>query len=204
MKANATLAIVGQAATLVPYRPAHVDTYHGWMQGAHLQEMTASEPLSIEEEREMCATWARDEDKLTFIVLDRAAGPAGGAGAGAVGPRPGGGAMVGDVNLFRLGADVAEAAEVEVMVAVAPRRRCGLGREAVLLMLHYAVHDLKRELFVAKVLEHNAPSLAFFAKLGFLEARRVPVFREVHLEATAAELRPALDAAAALASRQEC
>lgn len=31
----------------------------------------------------------------------------------------------------------------------------------------------------AKILEDNAPSIALFASLGFVETKRVPVFKEV-------------------------
>lgn len=45
--------------------------------------------------------------------------------------------MVGDVNLFLNDPHDPAAAEIDVMVAEASVRGCGIGREAVLLMLHY-------------------------------------------------------------------
>lgn len=50
-------------------------------------------------------------------------------------------------------------------------------------MMAYACRHLGVTRFVAKILEHNEPSLALFKKLGFAEVKRVPVFKEVHLEA---------------------
>jgi RimJ/RimL family protein N-acetyltransferase len=71
MKLNANTTIEGNKVILVPYRKEHVARYHEWMQDPALQEATASEPLSIEEEYDMQRKWAEDDDKCTFILLDR-------------------------------------------------------------------------------------------------------------------------------------
>ena len=61
MKANANLTLRGTACALVPYKAEHVPLYHEWMQDPDIQEATASEPLSIEEEYAMQKDWAQDE-----------------------------------------------------------------------------------------------------------------------------------------------
>lgn len=38
------------------------DRYHTWMSDPELQKLTASEPLTIEQEYEMQETWRNDED----------------------------------------------------------------------------------------------------------------------------------------------
>lgn len=43
-------------------RPEHVPTYNEWMQSEELRELTASEPLTLEEEYAMCDSWATDAD----------------------------------------------------------------------------------------------------------------------------------------------
>jgi len=60
------------------------------LQDPSLQEATASEPLTLQQEYDMQQTWAQDDDKCTFIVLDTSrpdtpgTGSRGGAMAGAM------------------------------------------------------------------------------------------------------------------------
>lgn len=158
---------------LRPYLRAHLPVYHGWMQDAELRAATATEEMSAAEEAAAQAAWAADPGKLSFILFDRAALAAAGAGAGETA------GMVGDVNVFLLPDGDAE---LSVMVADARARRRGLAREAVTAAMVFAAARLGARSFVAKVADDNAPSLALFtARLGFAEARRVPAFCEVHL-----------------------
>lgn len=68
MKLNTHHSLSTPKILLVPYSPHHVPQYHTWMQNPQLQKLTASEPLSIEEEYAMQKSWREDGDKLTFIV----------------------------------------------------------------------------------------------------------------------------------------
>ena len=70
MRANANVTLRGSRCVLVPYRPEHVETYHAWMLDPETLAATASEPLTMEEEIEAQRSWANDETKLTYIVLD--------------------------------------------------------------------------------------------------------------------------------------
>ncbi|CAG9463627.1 unnamed protein product [Pedinophyceae sp. YPF-701] len=185
MRANEDTVLVGRACSLVPYRKEHVETYHQWMLSPELQELTASEPLSLEEEFAMQVSWRDDKDKLTFIILDHTGPP----GAGEP-PVPAccsavcghaGGAMCGDVNLFFNDHDDEKTAEIDVMVAVPSSRRKGIAREAVRMMMAYAAADLRTRRFVAKVKSGNEPSLALFRSLGYAEVRRLDWADEIHL-----------------------
>jgi hypothetical protein len=60
MRDNYNLVIRGQQVVLVPYRREHVELYHSWMQDPVLQELTASEPLTLAEEYAMQQSWADD------------------------------------------------------------------------------------------------------------------------------------------------
>lgn len=88
---------IGKDVVLVPYLREHVPRYHEWMQSDFLRgiivlrctrvlpcsfhkecihdygdtEMTASEPLSLDQEYAMQQSWREDADKLTFIVHER-------------------------------------------------------------------------------------------------------------------------------------
>lgn len=45
--------------------------YHEWMKSVELRTLTASEPLTLEEEYEMQKTWREDEDSVfySYIIL---------------------------------------------------------------------------------------------------------------------------------------
>ncbi|PWZ02937.1 hypothetical protein BCV70DRAFT_234704 [Testicularia cyperi] len=156
MKINRETVLVGQKVVLVPYREEHVPTYHGWMQDAEIQTLTASEPLTLEEEYDMQRAWATDEDKLTFIILARQPDVA----IGDVGNLVKESRMVGDVNIFfnpnhdssdddeanatdmdgvSKTKDAAEVydAECEIMIAEPEFRGRGLAREALKMLMNY-------------------------------------------------------------------
>jgi RimJ/RimL family protein N-acetyltransferase len=160
MRANEALALQGACCRLVPYCPHHVPVYHEWMQDPAILEATASEPLTLEQEFEMCKLWREEEDKVTFIVEVN-------------------GAPVGDVNLFLNDPDDSTAAEIEVMVAVAGTRRRGVAAEALGLLQAWAAGRLGLRTFRAKVGHANTPSLALFRKLGYALVSSSAVFEEV-------------------------
>ncbi|KAJ3505232.1 hypothetical protein NLJ89_g7525 [Agrocybe chaxingu] len=156
MKANIDTVLLGSKVVLVPYRSEHVPKYHEWMLNEELRMLTASEPLSLEEEYEMQQKWQVDEDKLTFIILSREPGVLA-DDAGKVLPtdeRLAKLPMVGDVNIFLYGTIPSQEqsssvaltdeeeegfyAEVEIMIAEPSFRRKGLAIEALQLMLGYA------------------------------------------------------------------
>lgn len=191
MRANATTTLLGRAALLVPYSAGHVELYHSWMESEELREATASERLTLEEEREMQRNWAEDDAKLTFIVCD-ATGPG----------RP---FPVGDVNLFfrerspppssdddngggaSSSSYLHETAEVEVMIADARARGKGLAKEAVLLCLWWAAAGSNLatpglRLARVKIGRSNAASFALFRSLGFEKTGGSDFFEEDHLE----------------------
>ena len=156
--------IIGDKVTLVPYHKSHVPIYHEWMKDPFLQETTASEPLTLEQEFEMQVSWETDPCKCTFILEV-------------------GDVMVGDVNLYMfLEDDQKRCAELEVMVALPAYRSKGLGTEAVQRMMHYGINVLQIQKFMVKISSDNLPSLAMFNKLGFRATSTSIVFNETTFE----------------------
>lgn len=158
MRQNFETTIYGKKVVLVPYRRIFVNKYHEWMKDPYLQEMTASEPLSIEEEYEMQLSWRDDPKKCTFIVLGRQE-----EGENSL-PENLLDVMAGDVNMFFNDRDDATIAELEVMIAEESYRRKGLGREAVHLMMHYGATVLGVTKFYVKINQINTSSIELFKR----------------------------------------
>ena len=194
MKLNARTCIVGERVVLVPYKRHHVATYNAWMSSEEVRELTASEPLSLDDEYAMRDSWEVDDDKLTFIVLRRDTYDTALLAASATAPSRRVAecevlAMVGDVNAF-IYEDEEDAslhfAEMEVMIADKANRGHGFGLEAVYLLINYCAQRLPASLkltrFVAKIGEQNAASIGMFKKLGFVQYDHIAVFKLVCLK----------------------
>ncbi|KAL2808591.1 GNAT domain-containing protein [Aspergillus granulosus] len=187
MLLNATTAISTSKVLLVPYSKWHVPRYHEWMKDEEIQEATASEPLSLNEEYAMQQSWRNDADKLTFIVClptpkdvnanetltEEDDSPA---------------CMIGDINLFLQIDDGDEGTsalqiigEIELMIAEKKDQRRGFGKAALLTFLRYVV-------------AHEGAILGEFvsrdeaAKRGFGTAGREGEGRGVKLEALSVKI----------------
>nr|XP_020457527.1 N-acetyltransferase 9-like [Monopterus albus] len=97
-----------------------------------LQHLTASEPLTLEQEYEMQGSWREDDDKCTSIILDkqRWADPS-------IEEEQ---CMVGDVNMFLTDPTDFSSAELEIMIAEPSYRGKGIGKEVTHMMMHYGEH----------------------------------------------------------------
>ncbi|KAG0284377.1 N-acetyltransferase 9 [Linnemannia gamsii] len=175
---NENLVLVGQKCVLVPYMKRHVDHYNKWMQSPELLEMTASEPLTIEEEYEMQESWRVDENKCTFIILARETPEQEITPENALVQ-----SMVGDVNLFFNDHDDPHSAEIEIMIAESSYRRKGMGLEALRMMMTYAYQSLGTKRITAKISTENKSSIQLFlTQLGFVQISYSQIFEEVTLE----------------------
>ncbi len=152
MRLNYHTSVIGDLVILVPYRPEHVEVYHNWMKDPYILEMTASEPLSYEEECEMQRSWCDDPKKCTFIIVSKS------------GPDDEILRMAGDVNLFLNDRDDSSVAEIEVMIAEEKYRRKGFATEALISMMQYGVSKLNINRFYAKIHRSNSGSLALFQR----------------------------------------
>lgn len=62
MRLNQNTVLLGKKVVLVPYTSKHVPRYHKWMESEELRHLTASEPLTLEQEYAMQRSWREDED----------------------------------------------------------------------------------------------------------------------------------------------
>ncbi|XP_026764698.1 alpha/beta-tubulin-N-acetyltransferase 9 [Galleria mellonella] len=169
MKLNINTQINGPNITLVPYRKHHVPKYHMWMKSEELQRLTASEPLSLEQEYEMQKSWQDDEDKCTFIILQK------NTETNEID------SMIGDTNIFVTDKEN-YIGEIEIMIAEESARGKKLGWEAVILMLIYGIKYINLKMYEAKISLSNIISIQMFKKLGFSEKSKSEIFQEVTLQ----------------------
>ncbi|VFV45887.1 n-acetyltransferase 9-like [Lynx pardinus] len=180
MRLNENILLLGKKVVLVPYTSEHVPRYHEWMKSEELRRLTASEPLTLEQEYSMQQSWREDADKCTFIVLD--------AEKWQAQPRTTEeSCMAGDVNLFLTDPGDPSLGEIEVMIAEPSCRGKGFGTEAVLMMMSYGVSKLGLTKFEAKIGQGNEPSIRMFQKLHFEQVAVSSVFQEVTLRLTVTE-----------------
>lgn len=179
MRINEDTLLEGQKVVLVPYNADHVPRYHQWMSSPDLQKLTASEPLNLEQEYDMQRSWREDNDKCTFIVLDKQkwADPS----------IPEEECMVGDVNIFLTDPSDPSLAELEIMIAVPCYRGKGLGKEVTRMMMCYGISMLGIQKFEVKIGLDNKTSIAMFKKFHFKELSVSEVFQEVTLGVTVNE-----------------
>ncbi|XP_026207663.1 N-acetyltransferase 9 [Anabas testudineus] len=174
MRINDNTLMEGHQVVLVPYNAEHVPRYHEWMKSPELQQLTASEPLTLEKEYDMQKSWREDNDKCTFIILDKQQWTDAGAEEEQC--------MVGDVNIFLTDPTDLTLAELEVMIAEPHYRGKGIGKEVTCMMMLYGVNKLGIKRFQAKIGLDNQVSISMFKKLHFQEASVCKVFKEVTLE----------------------
>ena len=162
-----------------------------------IQQATASEPLTLDEEHAMQQSWRKDPDKLTFIIcspgenLDQMT-------AVNAGVHDAADAMIGDVNMFisisedSKGHQPLVIGELELMIAKRAQQRKGSGKAALLSFILYV---LQHEVFIlkqfwnsreerlppskfaylaAKIGKENSRSLALFHSLGFRRTAEEP------------------------------
>ncbi|ORX77376.1 hypothetical protein BCR32DRAFT_295662 [Anaeromyces robustus] len=169
---NNNTIIKGNRICLIPYKKKHVEMYHKWLQSEEMLELTASEPLSIEEEYNMQKKWETENDKSIFLIMakdfnknidDVAKG-----------------GIIGDINLFYQADDEdGDVAEIDIMIAEKECQRKGYGLEAVALMLKYGIIYHKVNVFKSIISIDNIPSKSLFKnKFDFKTHSISEVFKE--------------------------
>eukprot|EP01132_Coremiostelium_polycephalum_P000802 gene802-997_t len=160
------------------------------MLSEEIREQTASELLTIDEEYENQQSWYEDPKKCTFIILDKelvSSSSYDDLTVNDIDIK----SMVGDINIFFNDFEELGTGELEIMIAEPSSRRKGLGKEAIGIMMEYAIKNLLLdgivsgggvERFIVKIGQENQPSITLFKNhFHFIQQGDVNVFGEVNL-----------------------
>lgn len=184
MKVDQVL-VVGDIV-LIPYCHHHVKKYHSWMCDPEIQHLTASEPLTLDEEYEMQKTWFNDPLKLTFILMDLIKWKKTEVSSSVEDMEQNlnhleASCIIGDVNVFLNDED--DVGEVSIMIAEKNYRRKGHATEILNSIFSYVYYNLNLSYIIAKIGMGNAASLKLFTeKLSFKEVSRSNIFNEITLK----------------------
>ena len=151
--------IEGNKCRLVPYESKHVATYNKWLNDPYIQQMTGTEPYSLNQEYEYQKEWKTDETKYIFIILDKSLDDA----------------MCGDINIFINDEHVGE---LNIMIAEEKSRKKGIATETLQLIIDFSIKKLDIKTFVAKIQSDNVDSIKLFKKAGFEETEYIESFKE--------------------------
>jgi len=192
--------IYDERILLVPYKPHHVKKYHSWMQDPEIQRLTASEPLTLKEEYEMQQSWFNDEDKLTFIILDKLEWKRrhdkffeDGNVITNLSPQVlrkitpfEEDSMIGDVNLYfnededEEGNSTIKFCEISIMIAEKDYKRKGYATDVIQMVTNFSRKHFNLFYIVAKIGMDNEPSINLFKeRLNFYVHSKSDVFQEL-------------------------
>ncbi|XP_076169872.1 N-acetyltransferase 9-like protein isoform X2 [Ptiloglossa arizonensis] len=143
------------------------------MKSAELRYFTGSETLTLEEEFQMQQQWHQDQDKCTFIILEKSI---------LTTTENEIEAMIGDTNLFFNEVDQPHSAETEIMIANVAYRGKKRGWEALILMLLYGINTLNVSRYTAKIKFDNEKSIKMFENLRFRKVEESQIFQEYTFE----------------------
>ncbi|PVV05365.1 hypothetical protein BB560_000119 [Smittium megazygosporum] len=164
------------------------------MKSEELLELTASEPLTLEEEYEMQESWHLDEKKCTFILAvqvdthkdskpDSSNENTETSGKSTVCKFDSKSVkLIGDVNIYLNDEEDKNRGEIEIMIAEKGFQGRGIAKEALKIMMYYAIKDIGLTSVYCRILEKNVASIKLFELLGFRFVERSEYFNEVTYE----------------------